>query len=128
MRVPIRPGAPPLGARILVVEHNESPRPVRRVDVINTCRFNCRSHPGTWPVASGPVGGLAEAKSSCHGGCLVGSLDHPSTESFHVFTAHWAHSLAAIRRYEEDSECLEFNPAAALGTLMDHFERMLSGT
>lgn len=27
----------------------------------------------------------------------------------------------------EDSECLEFNAAAALETLMDHFERMLSG-
>jgi len=27
----------------------------------------------------------------------------------------------------EDSECLEFNAAAALETVMDHFERMLSG-
>ena len=81
--------------------------------------------------SSHPPGGSTvgrEDSCGCHGGCLVGSLDHPSTESFHVFTAHWAHSLAAIRRYEEDSECLEFNPAAALGTLMDHFERMLSGT
>ena len=33
------------------------------------------------------------------------------------------HTLA----YEEESECLEFNPAAALASLMDHFERMLSG-
>jgi hypothetical protein len=27
--------------------------------------------------------------------------------------------------YEEDSECLEFNPAAALQTLMNHFETWL---
>jgi hypothetical protein len=29
--------------------------------------------------------------------------------------------------YEEESECLEFNPAAALVSVMDHFERMLTG-
>jgi hypothetical protein len=29
--------------------------------------------------------------------------------------------------YEEPSEILELNPAAALQTVMDHFEKMLAG-
>ncbi|MCK9894516.1 hypothetical protein MXD60_07860 [Frankia sp. AgB32] len=28
--------------------------------------------------------------------------------------------------YEEDSECLEFNPAAPLQMVMDHFEKMIA--
>ncbi len=35
--------------------------------------------------------------------------------------------LQDINLYEEPSEVLELNPAAALESLMDHFERMLAG-
>lgn len=46
--------------------------------------------------------------------------DVASTGDAYFFPA--GHTLI----YEEETECLEFNPAAALETLMDHFERMLS--
>jgi hypothetical protein len=56
--------------------------------------------------------------------CMYPGTDRPDevAKAGDVYFFPAGHTLA----YDEESEVLEFNPAAALETLMDHFEQMLA--